>query len=53
MAVAADFHRNFLIPEQYRLAVCPTTNAMNTAFDDLRLFFCIFIILQEASFFNV
>ena len=26
MAVVADLHRSFLIPEQYRLAVCPTTN---------------------------
>ena len=26
MAVVADSHRSFLIPEQYRLAVCPTTN---------------------------
>ena len=26
MAVVTDSHRSFLIPEQYRLAVCPTTN---------------------------
>ena len=26
MAVVADSHRSFLIPEQYRHAVCPTTN---------------------------
>ena len=35
MAVAADFHRDFLIPEQY--TTCPTTQNIC---DDLRLFFC-------------
>ena len=34
MAVAADFHRDFLIPEQLS---CPTTQKFC---DDLRLFFC-------------
>ena len=35
MAVATDFHRDFLIPEQY--TTCPTTQNIC---DDLRLFFC-------------
>ena len=35
MAVAADFHRNFLIPGQNSL---PDNGAKHT--DDLRLFFC-------------
>jgi len=44
MAVAADFHRNFLIPEHTDKA-CPTTNMM-TYSDALRLFFCFTIISQ-------
>ncbi len=45
MAVAADSHRDFLIPEQYRLAVRPTTN--DKALDGLCLFFCrTFIVAQ-------
>lgn len=30
MAVAADSHRDFLIPEHTVLAVCPTTDAICT-----------------------
>jgi len=40
MAVAADFHRDFLIPEQYRHAVRPTTRGAFPR-DELRLFFCV------------
>ena len=32
MAVAADSHRDFLIPEAYRPAVPPTTDAKDFAF---------------------
>ena len=46
MAVAADFHRDFLIPERYRLSVRPTTKAVNQPSDELCLFFCVRILYQ-------
>ena len=41
MAVVADSHRSFLIPEQYRLAVCPTTNFPFENSDELCYSFCV------------
>ena len=50
MAVAADSHRDFLIPEH--TAVCSTTN-VNSHLDDLRLFFCNIIIAHPNRFFKM
>ena len=49
MAVAADSHRDFLIPEH--TWVCPTTSVISRL-DDLCLFFCNLIISHQNCFFN-
>lgn len=40
MAVAADSHRDFLIPEHTVLAVCPTTDAVSTEMN------CVILLLS-------
>lgn len=43
MAVAADFHRNFLIPERtvWQYARQRKRNSLS---DELRLFFCVYLL---------